>query len=163
MLIAIDGSFPKEVCQDVRCPNHICQSFPETRRLYSRTPIAAISRLRKTTLGIPVISCLRVFIIEHEGERRAKTCVPGSELERLIINPFVRQHDTCCKYSHHIVFDQIGAPISQGIPETCSRSVLSIHNGLGRYGKSEDIPQCQEHSRVGNSSRDQDAMDELPS
>ena len=32
-LIAINGSFPKEECQDVRCPSHICHSFAETRRL----------------------------------------------------------------------------------------------------------------------------------
>lgn len=31
--IVINESFPKEECQDVRCPNHICHSFPETRKL----------------------------------------------------------------------------------------------------------------------------------
>jgi hypothetical protein len=62
--MAISGSFPKEECQDVRCPNHMCHSFPETRRLYSRTPIAATSRLRKTVLGMPVISCLKGTFVE---------------------------------------------------------------------------------------------------
>jgi hypothetical protein len=70
-LIAINGSFPKEECQDVRCPSHICHSFSETRRLYSRTPIAATSRLRKTTLGMPVISCLKgVLFVEYKMGRK---------------------------------------------------------------------------------------------
>ena len=65
-LIAINGSLPKEACQDVRCPSHICHSLPETRRLYSRTPIAATSRLRKTGLGMPVISCLKGMFVEYK-------------------------------------------------------------------------------------------------
>lgn len=65
-LIAINGSLPKEACQEVRCPSHICHSFPETRRLYSRTPIAATSRLRKTALGMPVISCLKGMFVKYK-------------------------------------------------------------------------------------------------
>lgn len=66
--MGINGSFPKEECQDVRCPNHMCHSFPETRKLYSRTPMAATSRLRKTALGMPVISCLeRMFVQCQRG------------------------------------------------------------------------------------------------
>jgi hypothetical protein len=74
-LIAINGSFPKEECQDVRCPSHICHSFPETRRLYSRTPMAATSRLRKTVLGMPVISCLRelLFVKYKMGRKELLT------------------------------------------------------------------------------------------
>jgi hypothetical protein len=66
--MAINGSLPKEECQDVRCPSHICHSFPETRRLYSRTPIAATSRLRKTALGMPVISCLKGMFVKCQRE-----------------------------------------------------------------------------------------------
>jgi len=69
-LIAVNGSFPKEECQDLRCPSHICHSFAETRRLYSRTPIAAISRLRKVALGIPVISCLRGLFVGYKTGRK---------------------------------------------------------------------------------------------
>ena len=69
--LVINGSVPKEECQDVRCPNHICHSFPETRKLYSRTPIAATSRLRKTALGMPVMSCLEMFIHKIKGLQRA--------------------------------------------------------------------------------------------
>jgi hypothetical protein len=73
-LIAINGSFPKEECQDVRCPSHICHSFVETRRLYSRTPIAATSRLRKIALGIPVISCLRGLFVGYKiGRKELRT------------------------------------------------------------------------------------------
>lgn len=73
-LIAINGSLPKEACQDVRWPSHICHSFPETRKLYSRTPIAATSRLCKTALGIPVISCLKgMFVKYKEGDKELRT------------------------------------------------------------------------------------------
>ena len=64
--MTINGSFPNEVCQDMRCPNHMCHSFPETRKLYSRTPIAATSRLRKTALGMPVISCLKGMFVKYK-------------------------------------------------------------------------------------------------
>lgn len=67
--MGINGSFPKEECQDVRCPNHICHSFPETRKLYSRTPMAPTSRLRKTALGMPVISCLKECLCSVKGGR----------------------------------------------------------------------------------------------
>ena len=68
--MAINGSFPNEVCQDMRCPSHMCHSFPETRKLYSRTPIAVISRLRKTALGMPVISCLKGMFVECQRGRK---------------------------------------------------------------------------------------------
>ena len=72
--MALNGSFPNEVCQDMRCPNHMCHSFPETRRLYSRTPIAVISRLRKMALRIPVISCLkRMFVECQRGRKELRT------------------------------------------------------------------------------------------
>jgi hypothetical protein len=132
------GSFPREACQDVRCPNHICHSFPEIRKLYSRTPIAATSRLRKTGLGMPVISCLKgMFRVPNRG---AKNRVPGSELECLIVYPFVRQHDPCCEYAHHIIFDQIGASILQRIPETCPCGILSVYDSLRRDGEPKDVP-----------------------
>jgi hypothetical protein len=127
--MAINGSFPKEECQDVRCPNHMCHSFSETRKLYSRTPIAATSRLRKTVLGMPVISCLKGNV-SGATKKGVNNCVPSSELEGLIIYPFVCQHDPCCKYAHHIVFDQIGASILQRIPETCPRRILGVYDGV---------------------------------
>jgi hypothetical protein len=68
--MVINGSLPKEECQDVRCPNHICHSFPETRKLYSRTPIAATSRWRKTALGMPVISCLKGMFVGYKNGRK---------------------------------------------------------------------------------------------
>ena len=68
--MAINGSFPNEVCQDMRCLNHMCHSSPETRKLYSRTPIAATSRLRKTVLGMPVISCLKGMFVECQRGRK---------------------------------------------------------------------------------------------
>jgi hypothetical protein len=127
--MTINGSFPNEECQDMRCPNHMCHSFPETRKLYSRTPIAVSSRLRRTALGMPVISCLRECL--WSAKEGVKNCVPSFELEGLIIYPFVRQHDPCCKYAHHVVFDQIGASIFQRIPETCPRGILGVHDSLG--------------------------------
>lgn len=72
--MAINGSFPNEECQDMRCPNHMCHSFPETRKLYSRTPIAVTSRLRKTVLGMPVISCLKGMLVEcQKGRKELRT------------------------------------------------------------------------------------------
>lgn len=72
--MAINGSLPNEECQDMRCPNHMCHSLPETRRLYSRTPIALTSRLRKTALGMPVISCLTgMFMVCQRGRKESRT------------------------------------------------------------------------------------------
>ena len=68
--MTINGSFPNEECQDMRCPNHMCHSFSETRKLYSITPIAVTSRLRKTTLGMPVISCLKGRFVECQRARK---------------------------------------------------------------------------------------------
>jgi hypothetical protein len=72
--MTINGSFPNEVCQDMRCPNHMCHSLPETRKLYSRTPIAVTSRLRKTVLGMPVISCLKGRFVQCQiGRKESRT------------------------------------------------------------------------------------------
>ncbi len=68
--MATNGSSPNEECQDVRCPNHMCHSFLETCRLYSKTPMAATSRLRKTALGMPVISCLKGMFVECQRGRK---------------------------------------------------------------------------------------------
>jgi hypothetical protein len=68
--MTISGSLPNEECQDMRCPNHMCHSFSETRKLYSRTPIAVTSRLRKTALGMPVISCLKELFVECQRGRK---------------------------------------------------------------------------------------------